>query len=62
MTDLDYDLVLDAVATAMEAVQQPVPAPAGDAMNRMPPLPRPANDNDGPWPHLDFPEGWTASS
>lgn len=60
MSEVEFDLLLDAVQTAIapdfeeDFVAQSLP-------NR-PPLPRAANDNDRKgWPLIPFPDGWNAA-
>jgi hypothetical protein len=60
MSEVEFDLLLDAVQTAIapdfeeEFVAQSLPLRQ--------PLPRAANDNDRqPWPLVPFPEGWYAT-
>jgi hypothetical protein len=58
MSEAEFDLLLDAVRSAIE------PAPAEDFLVRHQPLnpPRaPANDNQFAWPLVPFPEGWYAA-
>ena len=58
MSDVEYDLLLEAVQTAV------APAREDDFVvqtQRSYPSPRAANDNQAPWPLIPFPDGWYAA-
>lgn len=57
MSEAEYNRMLDAVRTAI------APVPGENTMARFPitAAPRAANDNEGAWPLLPFPEGWSGA-
>ncbi|MBC7581162.1 MAG: hypothetical protein H7312_27955 [Tardiphaga sp.] len=58
MSEAEFNLLLDAVRTEIEAVADD--DLHGQAM-MFAPIPMAANDNDGVWPMVPFPDGWQAS-
>ena len=57
MSDVEFDLLLDAVQTAIAPVEEDLLA---QSLPLRQPPPRAANDNPPAWPLLPFPEGWNA--
>ena len=58
MSEVEFDLLLDAVKTAIAPIRE------DDFVAKTLPFyqqPRPANDNHAPWPLIPFPESWYAA-
>jgi hypothetical protein len=58
--EAEFDSLLDVVRANMSAGPTARDLFSGE-IDDLIIVPIAANDNEGPWPHLPFPEGWVAS-
>ena len=59
MSEVEYDLLLEAVETAIATASED--DLVVQTQRHCPPPPRAANDNQTRWPLVPFPEGWHAA-